>query len=77
VWILLFAVYYQVPAVPTPAAIGLGAAAAVGFAAVVVFALNLRREPRAVKVVFMVPLALPIAFIVALVADAVGRGVRP
>jgi len=77
VWIVLFTVFYLAPAVPTPAAVALGVAAAAGFAAVVFFAMNLRREPRAVKVVFMVPLALPIAFIVALVADAVGRGVRP
>jgi heme/copper-type cytochrome/quinol oxidase subunit 3 len=76
-WIVLFAAFYLAPAVPTPAAIALGVAAAAGFAAVVFFAMNLRREPRAVKVVFMVPLALPIAFIVALVADAIGRGVRP
>jgi hypothetical protein len=55
----------------------LGAAAAAGFAAVVAFAMNLRKEPRAVKVVFVVPLALPILFVVALVADALTRGPRP
>ena len=77
VWIVLFTAFYLAPAVPTPAAIALGVAAAGGFAAVVFFAMNLRREPRAVKVVFMVPLALPLAFVVALVADALGRGVRP
>jgi hypothetical protein len=30
-----------------------------------------------VKVVFMLPLALPVVFVVALVADALGRGIRP
>lgn len=77
VWIILFAAFYLAPAVPTPAAVALGVAAAAGFAAVVFFAMNLRREPRTVKVVFMVPLALPIAFVVALVADSVGHGLRP
>ena len=77
VWIVLFTAFYLAPAVPTPAAIALGVAAAAGFGAVVFFAMNLRREPRAVKVVFMVPLALPVVFVVALVADALGRGVRP
>ena len=77
VWIVLFAAFYLAPAVPTPAAVALGVVAAAGFAAVVFFAMNLRREPRAVKVIFMVPLALPIVFVVALVADAIGRGARP
>ena len=77
VWIVLFTAFYLAPAVSTPVAVVLGVAAAAGFAAVVVFAMNLRKEPRAVKVVFVVPLALPILFVVALVADALTRGPRP
>lgn len=76
-WIVLFTAFYLAPAVSTPIAVALGVAAAAGFAAVVVFAMNLRGEPRAVKVVFVLPLALPILFVVALVADALTRGVRP
>jgi heme/copper-type cytochrome/quinol oxidase subunit 3 len=77
VWIVLFTVFYLAPRVPAPAAIALGVAAAGGFAAVVFFAMNLRGEPRAVKVVFVVPLVLPILFTVALVADAATAGIRP
>lgn len=77
VWILLFTAFYLAPAVPTAVAVVLGVVAAAGFAAVVVFAMNLRKEPRAVKVVFVLPLALPVLFVVALVADALVRGARP
>jgi hypothetical protein len=63
--------------VPTAAAVALGLAAAAGFAAIVFFPMNLRGEPRAVKVVFVLPLVLPIVFTVALVADAATRGIRP
>jgi heme/copper-type cytochrome/quinol oxidase subunit 3 len=77
VWIVLFAAFYLVPRVPTIAGVAIGVAAAAGFAAVVFFAMNLRREPRAVRVVFVLPLALPVSFIVALVADALARGMRP
>lgn len=77
VWIVLFTAFYLAPAVSTPIAVALGVAAAAGFAAVVVFAMNLRSESRAVKVVFVLPLALPILFVVALVADALTRGARP
>ena len=77
VWIVLVTALYFAPALPTPAAAALGAVAAAGFAAVVFFAMNVRREPPAVKVVFVLPLVLPVAFVVALVADALGHGVRP
>jgi len=77
IWILLFTAFYLAPAVSTPVAIALGVAAAAGFAAVVAFPMKLRAEPRAVKVVFVLPLALPILFTVALVADAIVRGARP
>jgi len=77
VWVVLFAVFYLGPALPTAAAIALGFAAAAGFAAIVFFPMNLRGEPRAVKVVFVLPLVLPILFTVALVADAATRGIRP
>ena len=77
VWIVLFTVFYLAPAVPAAAAIALGFGAALGFLAIVFFPMNLRREPRAVKVVFVLPLVLPILFTVALVADAATRGIRP
>jgi heme/copper-type cytochrome/quinol oxidase subunit 3 len=77
VWIVLFTVFYLAPRVSTPIAILIGVAAAVAFAAVVVFPMKLRSEPRAVKVGFVLPLALPVLFIVALVADALTRGPRP
>ncbi len=77
VWIVLFTAFYLAPAVSTPLAAVLGVAAAAGFAAVVAFPMKLRKESRAVKVVFVLPLALPVLFIVALVADALTRGVRP
>ena len=77
VWIVLFATFYLAPVVPTSGAVALLAAAAAGFAAIVFFPMNLRREPRAVKVIFVLPLVLPILFTVALVADAAGRGIRP
>jgi len=77
VWVVLFTAFYLAPAVPTAAAVALGLAAAAGFAAIVFFPMNLRGEPRAVKVVFVLPLVLPIVFTVALVADAATRGIRP
>lgn len=77
VWIVLFTAFYLAPAVSTAAAAALGVAAAAAFAALVFFAMSLRREPRAVKVVFVLPLALPISFVVSVVADAVDRGLRP
>lgn len=77
VWIVLFTAFYLAPAVSLPVAVALGFAAAAGFAAVVLYAMNLRKEPRAVRVVFVLPLALPVLFIVALVADALTRGARP
>ncbi|HEX8952294.1 MAG TPA: hypothetical protein VF945_10645, partial [Polyangia bacterium] len=75
--IVLFTAFYLAPAVSTPAAIALGVAAAAGFAALVAYPMSLRHEPRAVRVGFVLPLALPILFIVALVADAMTRGPRP
>jgi len=77
VWIVLFTAFYLAPAASTALAIVLGVVAAAGFAAVVAFPMKLRSERRAVKVVFVLPLALPILFIVALVADALTRGARP
>ena len=77
VWLVLFTAFYLAPAVRAPAAVALGVAAAAGFGAIIFFAMNLRGEARAVKVVFVLPLALPIVYTVALVADALGRGVRP
>jgi heme/copper-type cytochrome/quinol oxidase subunit 3 len=77
VWVVLFTAFYLAPAVPLPAAIALAVAAAAGFAAIVFFPMNLRGEPRAVKVVFVLPLVLPILFTVAVVADAATRGIRP
>lgn len=77
VWIVLFTAFYLAPAFGMIAAAVLGVVAAGGFLAVVFFAMNLRAERRAVKVMFVLPLALPILFIVALVADALHRGIRP
>jgi heme/copper-type cytochrome/quinol oxidase subunit 3 len=77
VWVVLFTAFYLAPAVPTAAAIALGVVAAAGFAAIVFFPMNLRGESRAVKVVFVLPLVLPILFTVAVVADAATRGIRP
>jgi cytochrome c oxidase subunit 3 len=77
VWLVLFTAFYLAPAVRAPVAALLALAAAAGFGAVVFFAMNLRRESRAVKVGFMVPLALPILYTVALVADALAPGLRP
>jgi cytochrome c oxidase subunit 3 len=77
VWLVLFAAFYLAPALHAPAAAAIGVAAAAGFATFVLFAMNLRGERRAVKVGFVLPLALPILYTVALVADALGRGLRP
>jgi heme/copper-type cytochrome/quinol oxidase subunit 3 len=77
VWIVLFVSFYLGPAVPAAAAVALGVAAAAGFAAIVFFAMNLRGEGRAVRVIFVLPLALPVGYTVALVADAIHKGIRP
>ena len=77
VWIVLFVLFYLAPRAHGVGLVALGLAAAAGFAAVVAFPMRLRREPRAVKLVFMLPLALPILFTVALVADALQQGIRP
>ena len=77
VWILLFTAFYLGPAVSPAVAVGLGVVAAAGFAVVVALPMKLRDEPRAVKVVFVLPLTLPLLFTVALVADAIVRGARP
>ena len=77
VWIVLFTAFYVGPRVGTVAAVALGVAAACGFFAIVFFAMTLRRERRAVRVMFVVPLAFPVLFVVALVADALAKGIRP
>lgn len=77
VWIVLFTAFYLAPRVGMLAASALGVAAACGFFAIVFFAMNLRRERRAVKVMFVLPLAFPVLFVVALVADALQKGIRP
>lgn len=58
-------------------AVALGALALANFGGVVAFHMNLRREPRALRLLFVLPLVLPALFAVALVADAAGHGVRP
>lgn len=77
VWVVLFTAFYLGPAVGTAGAVALGVAAACGFFAIVFFAMNLRREQRAVKLMFVLPLAFPVLFVVALVADALAKGLRP
>lgn len=77
VWIVLFTVLYLLPRAHGVAVVALAAGAAAGFGAVVAFAMNLRSESRAVKVIFVLPLVLPISFTVALVADALAKGIRP
>jgi cytochrome c oxidase subunit 3 len=77
VWVVLFAVFYLAPRVHGLAVVALGFGAAAGFVALIAFAMNLRGEPRAVKVMFVLPFAFPIAFTVALVADALTKGIRP
>lgn len=77
VWIVLFSVFYLAPRLQGVALVGLGLAAALGFAAVIALPMDLRREPLAVKVIFVLPLLLPILFTVALVADALVPGLRP
>lgn len=76
-WIVIFAALYLVPRLHGPVAWALALASLVGFALVVALPMNLRREPRAVKVIFVVPLILPALYFVALVADASVKGVRP
>jgi hypothetical protein len=51
--------------------------AAAGFFGVVAFHMNLREEPRAVRVGFVLPLVFPVLFVAVLVADAMSRGIRP
>jgi cytochrome c oxidase subunit III len=77
VWIVLFAVFYLLPRAHGFVVVAVAIGAAAGFAAAIAFAMNLRSEPRAVKVMFVVPFAFPILFTVALVADALRRGIRP
>ncbi|MCU1279824.1 MAG: cytochrome c oxidase subunit [bacterium] len=77
VWIVLFTVFYLAPRAHGAAVAALALAAAAGFAAVIAFAMNLRGEPRAVKVMFVLPFAFPVLFLVALVADALAGGIRP
>lgn len=76
-WIVIFAVLYLVPRVDGAVAWTLALGALAGFALVVVWPMNLRREPRAVKVIFVSPLVLSAIYFVALVADASHKGVRP
>jgi hypothetical protein len=57
--------------------VGLGALAVACFAGVIAFQMNLRSESRAVKLIFLLPLVLPLFFAVAVVADAIHPGVRP
>jgi len=76
-WIVIFAVLYVVPRVPTAAAWALALVALAGFAVVVAWPMNLRGESRAVKVIFVLPFVLPALYLVALVADASAKGVRP
>jgi heme/copper-type cytochrome/quinol oxidase subunit 3 len=78
VWIVLFAVFYVGPAVRAPTVlVAVAVAAVAGFAAVVAVPMNLRKERRAVRVMFVLPLALPILYLVALVADTLAGGIRP
>ena len=60
-----------------PAQLALGALAAAGFGGVVAFHMDLRSEPRWVRILFAVPLAFAVLFAVSLVADAWSRGLRP
>ena len=53
------------------------ALAAAAFSCVVFFHMNLRAEPRAVKVVIVLPLVLSLVFVALLVADALVAGIRP
>ncbi len=76
-WLVIFALLDVVPRVHGAAGWALVAVALAGFAAIVLWPMNLRRETRAVKVIFVLPLALPALFIVAVVADAASHGVRP
>lgn len=77
VWIVLFTVFYLAPRAHGVAVVALAVGAAAGFGALVAFAMNLRSEPRAVKVIFVLPFAFPVLFTVALVADALAKGIRP
>lgn len=60
-----------------PTLVALGALALVGFAGVVGLHMNLRAEPRALKLLFVLPLVYPVLFAVAVVAEAFHRGLRP
>lgn len=62
---------------PRLTALLVGALALANFAGVVAFHMNLRAEPRRLKWLFVVPLAFPALFAVALVADAMSHGLRP
>jgi hypothetical protein len=62
---------------PALTALLLGALALANFGGVVAFHMNLRSAPRGLKLLFVVPLVFPAAFAVALVADAMGHGIRP
>jgi heme/copper-type cytochrome/quinol oxidase subunit 3 len=77
VWVVLFAVFYLAPRTHGVAVVALACGAAAGFVALIAFAMNLRGEARAVKVMFVLPFAFPILFTVALVADAMIKGIRP
>jgi heme/copper-type cytochrome/quinol oxidase subunit 3 len=76
-WIIIVAILYVVPRAPAGVAWLVGFASLVGFGVVVAWPMNLRRESRAVKVIFVLPLVLPALYLVALVADAAANGVRP
>ena len=57
--------------------LALGVLALANFAGVVAFHMNLRHERRPLRLLFVLPLALPALFAVTLVADAIAHGVRP
>jgi uncharacterized membrane protein len=61
----------------TLTALMLGLLAAAGFAGVVGFHMNLRTEPRWLRSCFAASFVLPVLYVVALVADAWMRGLRP
>jgi hypothetical protein len=62
---------------PTVTTLALGALALTNFAGVVAFHMRLRAEPRGTKLLFVLPLLLPLGFAVALVLEALGRGINP
>jgi hypothetical protein len=61
----------------TATCLALGGLALANFGGVVAFHMNLRQAPRPLRLLFVLPLALPALFAVALVAEATGHGVRP